>query len=100
MASRLHLSPRQFSRRFVAQTGLTPGKWVEKARIDAARVLLEEQDDLSLDEVARRCGLADDGTLRRLFKRHLSLTPKDYRRRFRRAIDGEKGEKVELEVSK
>lgn len=85
LAARMHLSPRQFSRRFVAQTGVTPGKWVEKARVDAARTLLEENEDLSLDQVARRCGLADDGTLRRLFKRHLSLTPKEYRRRFRRA---------------
>lgn len=85
LADRVHLSPRQFSRRFVAQTGITPGKWVEKARVDAARVLLEEREELSLDQVARRCGLADDGALRRLFQRHLKLTPKQYRKRFRRS---------------
>ena len=82
LAARVHLSPRHFSRLFSRQLGTTPAKWVEKTRIDHARGLLEERSELSLDEVARRCGLSESGVLRRLFIRHLGVTPGEYRRRF------------------
>ncbi|MEM6793154.1 MAG: GlxA family transcriptional regulator [Acidobacteriota bacterium] len=82
LAQRVCLSPRHFSRVFRQRTGVTPAKWVERARIDRARSLLEDPRELTLAHVARRCGLAHEGALRRLFKRHLKVTPGQYRQRF------------------
>ena len=42
LASRLSMSPRNFFRVFVREVGMTPGRFVERARVEAARRLLEE----------------------------------------------------------
>ena len=77
------MSPRNFARVFRRETGVTPAKFVERARVDAARRCLED-DALGLDEVASRCGFASAEQLRRTFHRHLRVVPIDYRKRFHR----------------
>lgn len=52
------------------------------ARIDAARRLLEGTD-LTIKEVAGRCGFDNSESLRRLFTRRLAISPAEYRQRFR-----------------
>jgi transcriptional regulator GlxA family with amidase domain len=84
LAARAAMSPRNFARVFLRASGVTPAKFVERARIDAARRLLEN-DGLSLEDVAGRCGFASGEHMRRTFLRHLRVVPMDYRRRFRAA---------------
>lgn len=81
LARRLNLSPRHFARLFAAEAGITPAAWVEAARVEAARLLLETAG-LAPKQVAARCGFADVNVLRRAFRRHVGITPAEYRRRF------------------
>ena len=81
LARRIAMSPRHFARVFRAETGLTPARFVENARVENARRRLE-QGTRSLDRVASACGLRDAEHLRRTFVRRLGVTPRDYRLRF------------------
>ncbi|MEU4216896.1 GlxA family transcriptional regulator [Actinoplanes sp. NPDC026623] len=82
LARRTAMSERHFSRLFTAQTGISPGRYVERSRADAARRQLEVTAD-PLDRVARESGLGGSETLYRIFRRHWRISPGDYRRRFR-----------------
>ncbi|MGR9115576.1 MAG: GlxA family transcriptional regulator [Gammaproteobacteria bacterium] len=86
LAERVAMSSRNFSRTFLQETGMTPGKFVEKVRIDAARHYLE-QENLSIEAVATKAGFADAERMRRTFIRHLGVNPKSYRDRFCRHTD-------------
>jgi len=81
LAARAAMSPRNFARVFTREMGVTPAKFVERARLDAARRLLEEST-LGLDEIATRCGFTSGEQMRRTFHRHLKIIPHDYRKRF------------------
>ncbi|MGR9053643.1 MAG: GlxA family transcriptional regulator [Gammaproteobacteria bacterium] len=81
LAERMAMSPRNFARTFLAETGITPAKFVELARIDAARHYLE-REQLSIEEVAMRAGFMDPERMRRTFIRHLGVNPQSYRERF------------------
>ncbi|MFH8989533.1 GlxA family transcriptional regulator [Streptomyces sp. NPDC017940] len=82
MAARMCLSERHFARVFAQETGTSPAAYVEAARIEVARRLLETTDG-PLDEVASSSGLGSVETLHRAFRRQLATTPAAYRRRFR-----------------
>jgi transcriptional regulator GlxA family with amidase domain len=81
LAARARMSERHFSRVFTEQTGMSPGRYVERSRAEAARRLLEVTG-LPLDTVARESGLGSPETLYRVFRRHWRVTPGDHRRRF------------------
>ena len=76
------MSPRTFARRFRAETGVTPHRWLLEQRVGAARLLLEDGDE-SVDEVARRCGFGSAAMLRQHFLKLVGTTPTAYRRTFR-----------------
>ncbi|MEV4354799.1 GlxA family transcriptional regulator [Nonomuraea sp. NPDC051941] len=82
LADRVGMSERHFSRVFTEQTGLSPGRYVERSRAEAARRLLEVTAH-PLDRVARESGLGTPETLYRVFRRHWRISPGDHRRRFR-----------------
>jgi len=82
LAERAVMSPRHFARVFRAATGATPARYVEQARVEAARRRLEESDD-GVDTVAASCGFGTAETMRRAFLRAVHVAPTDYRRRFR-----------------
>jgi len=84
LAKRIAMSPRNFARVFAREVGETPARWVERARVEAARRMLEESDD-GVDAVASRCGFGTAETLRRAFLRQLRVAPSAYRARFRSA---------------
>lgn len=84
LGDRMCLSERHFSRVFRQETGTTPAAFVEAARVEAARRLLEGTDE-PLDRVAAASGLGSPETLHRVFRRRLGTTPAAYRRRFRTA---------------
>lgn len=75
------MSPRHFSRVFSSEIGITPGKFVELSRLEAARRCLE-QSSLSVDEIARECGYRTRDGMRLAFDRNLGVAPREYRRRF------------------
>ena len=74
-------SPRQLSRLFRAQLGVSPSAYVEATRIDAARRLLEDSS-APIKVIAHAAGFGSTATLRRAFLRRLHVTPLEYRRRF------------------
>jgi AraC family transcriptional regulator, transcriptional activator FtrA len=75
------MSKRTFMRRFRAATGFSPADWVTRARVDAARELLENTA-LPIDRIAERCGLGTPTTLRHHFRNKVGLSPTQYRKRF------------------
>ena len=82
MAAAAAMSVRHFSRVFTEEVGESPGRYVERVRIEAARRELETTVD-TLDAIATRCGFGTAETMRRTFHRHLAVAPDAYRRRFR-----------------
>jgi len=81
LAKRCAMSPRNFARVFRDETGVTPYKFVEGARVEAARRRLEESED-ALDRMAITCGFGSADSLRRSFVRVLKVSPSDYRAGF------------------
>ncbi|MGR8007165.1 GlxA family transcriptional regulator [Streptomyces hypolithicus] len=82
LAARARLSPRHFSRAFQSETGTTPGKYVERVRLEHARRLLEDSAD-GIEEISRACGYGTPEAMRRAFVKTLAAAPAEYRRRFR-----------------
>ncbi|WKU47863.1 GlxA family transcriptional regulator [Streptomyces sp. VNUA116] len=82
LAARADLSPRHFARAFHSETGMTPGRYVDRVRLEAARRQLEDTGD-GVEEVSRACGYGTPEAMRRAFVRSLGTSPAEYRRRFR-----------------
>ncbi|MBN7303158.1 GlxA family transcriptional regulator [Mycobacteroides abscessus subsp. bolletii] len=83
LAEQAQMSTRNFSRVFAAQLGMTPARYVELARVAAARRLLETTDQ-SLERVGIAVGMRRPETLYRAFQRVLGVAPGEYRERFSR----------------
>jgi len=86
MAARAHMSARHFARAFRSETGLTPGRYVERVRLEVARRRLEDGQE-PIATVAAVCGFGTPETMRRAFLRALSVGPAEYRRRFHAGAD-------------
>jgi AraC family transcriptional activator FtrA len=75
------MSERTFARRFVAETGTTPHRWIVQQRVLRARELLE-QTDLPVDSVATHSGFGSAALLRTHFQSVVGTSPQRYRREF------------------
>ena len=82
LAEAAHLSPRQFSRVFHAETGQSPAKAIENLRLEAAREMIESTLH-PIDAVADRTGFADRNRMRRAFVRAYGQPPQVLRRNAR-----------------
>lgn len=82
MADQAAVSERHLVRMFRLQVGMTPARFVEQARLEAAKVLLATGDQ-GQEVVARRAGFGSADTMRRTFRRALGVSPSTYRSRFR-----------------
>ncbi|WP_371605956.1 GlxA family transcriptional regulator [Streptomyces sp. NBC_01213] len=82
LAARAGLSPRHFARAFRTETGLTPGRYVERVRLEQARRLLEDTAD-GVVGISRASGYGTPEAMRRAFVKALGTAPSEYRRRFR-----------------
>lgn len=93
LAARAAMSERSFARKFKDETGMTPAHYVEAARLQNARVELE-QSDTPVEQVALHTGFGNAERMRRVFQRHLGISATDYRDRFRITTSGEPEEHV------
>ncbi len=82
LAEVAHLSPRQFSRVFKAETGWSPAHAVESLRVEAARAMIDA-GSLTLGVVAQEAGFGDLERMRRAFLRTLGVPPQSVRRKAR-----------------
>ncbi|QTD98133.1 GlxA family transcriptional regulator [Streptomyces cyanogenus] len=83
LAAHARTSVRTLTRRFHAETGLSPLQWLLHQRVIRAQELLETTG-LPMDHVARLSGLATTDSLRRHLTRRTGLTPSAYRAVFTR----------------
>jgi len=81
LADRAAMSPRNFSRAFNAKTGSTPARFVERARLQRARMLLETTMQ-TVEAIAATCGFGSADVMTRVMQRALGVSPSDYRKRF------------------
>ncbi|ABW12279.1 transcriptional regulator, AraC family [Parafrankia sp. EAN1pec] len=84
LAAHAHTSIRTLTRRFRAETGLSPLQWLLQQRVERARELLESTD-LPMGQVAYRSGIGTVDSLRQLVVRNTGLTPTAYRASFTRS---------------
>lgn len=85
LAERASMSPRNFARRFLKETQLTPAKYVEQIRVECARRKLENTQE-KLERIARDSGFKTAEIMRRSFMRTLGITPNQYRERFKGGV--------------
>ena len=81
LAAQAAMSPRNFARVFAADVGMTPGKYVEGLRVESSKRYLEETN-LTMDQIATECGFGTADTMRKLFHRHMGMSPFAYRSLF------------------
>lgn len=78
-AALVAMSERSLLRRFTREIGMTPSAWLTQVRLAHARTMLE-CTALPVDSIARRSGLGSGDYLAHLFRRHLDMSPTEYRR--------------------
>ncbi len=81
IAEFVNLSSRHFKRRFKQATGDSPLHYLQTIRIEAGKKRLETTKD-TVNEITYQIGYEDSSTFRRLFKKQVGLTPKEYRDKF------------------
>jgi transcriptional regulator GlxA family with amidase domain len=81
LAAHANTSVRSLTRRFHAETGLSPLQWLLHQRIDRAQELLESTK-LPMDQIARHSGMGTTESLRQHLRRRVGLSPSAYRASF------------------
>ncbi|HKP88518.1 MAG TPA: helix-turn-helix domain-containing protein [Thermoleophilaceae bacterium] len=81
LAQHALVSPRTFARRFRAETGTTPHRWLLQQRILEARRLLESSGT-SIEDLASLTGFGSAASLRVHFRRQMGTSPTAYRQTF------------------
>lgn len=76
------LSQAHFCREFKKSVGLAPHKYVMQQRIEMAKRLLKQQQDLAIAEIATDCGFTHQSHMGKIFKEHTGVTPRQYRKQF------------------
>nr|WP_305790734.1 helix-turn-helix domain-containing protein [Actinomadura hibisca] len=90
LAARSSMSVRTFTRRFRQETGLSPGRWLVRQRVERARELLEG-GDLPVERVAELAGFGTAASLRMHLQEALGVSPSAYRATFRGTPGGSGG---------
>jgi transcriptional regulator GlxA family with amidase domain len=83
-AGRAAMSVRTFTRRFRAETGQSPARWLVTHRVQRARQLLETTD-LPVERIAERCGFGTTVSLRQHLHAAIGMSPLAYRRTYQPA---------------
>lgn len=88
LARRSKMSPRNFQRVFTRQCGMPPAKFIERLRVERARLIIEDTG-LPMAEIARKSGFDSEQRMRRAFNRVLRINPADHADRVRSTTAGE-----------
>lgn len=78
LAQRFAMSERNFSRSFTREMGVSPQRFIDQTRLEAARRWLSSSN-LQLEAVARKAGFSGAEHMSQAFRRHLNVTPHAYR---------------------
>jgi transcriptional regulator GlxA family with amidase domain len=84
LADRMGMSARHFTRVCLRETGMNPGQFVDRMRVEAAQQIIDSSS-LGLKEIADDCGFQSADAMRRTFVRVLGVTAAEYASRFKRA---------------
>jgi len=84
MAGISSMSPRNLIRRFEQATSNTPLEYLQRFRIENAKKMLENKND-GIEQIAMKCGYEDMSFFRKVFKRHVGMTPREYKEKYGRA---------------
>jgi len=82
LAEKVSLSERQLKRRFKQATNDTPLAYIQALRIETAKHSMETTN-FQIEQISRLSGYEDVRFFRELFKRYTSLSPTQYREKFR-----------------
>jgi transcriptional regulator GlxA family with amidase domain len=82
LAARAPTSKRNLARRFRVATGESPGEYIQRVRIERAKILLETSE-MQVEQIAEKVGYADTSAFARQFSSQTMMTPTEYRNRFR-----------------
>jgi transcriptional regulator GlxA family with amidase domain len=85
LAEQFNLTERTLARRFQSFTGMTIARFVEDVRLGHARLHLEDSE-MTMEKVAERAGFNSADSMRRVFIKRLSISPHNYRARFKSTI--------------
>ncbi len=78
LSAMVDTSPLRFLREFTRLTGMTPHAWITETRLQAARAMMQDAE-LPLTQIALDCGFNHQSHMGQLFRKHLGLTPGQYR---------------------
>jgi transcriptional regulator GlxA family with amidase domain len=83
MAGISNMSSRNLIRRFEQATSNTPLEYLQRFRIENAKKMLETRND-GIEQIAMKCGYEDMSFFRKVFKRHVGMTPREYKDKYGR----------------
>ncbi|WP_143307443.1 GlxA family transcriptional regulator [Chitinophaga vietnamensis] len=85
LAAQANMSLRNFIRRFEQATSNTPLEYLQRVRMEAAKKMLENTNK-GIEQIAGKCGYEDMSFFRKIFKRHVAMTPTAYREKYGKSI--------------
>lgn len=80
VAADLCMTPKQLRSKTVAITGENPSAYIQKIRLEKAQRMLKVKPDMSIGEIALKCGFEDFAYFSRVFKKKYGVMPSQYRR--------------------
>ena len=81
IASHVAVSARTLVRRFKERTGESPSAYLQRLRLETSKALLVGTN-YRIEQIPERVGYQDESAFRRLFKKYVGLSPREYRQRF------------------
>ena len=85
LAEHFHLHPTHFIRFFKEKTGETPANYIRIRRMETAKRLLESTD-MSVSQIMEEIGFCDESQFSKQFKKYYALSPRNYRKYFRKNL--------------
>ena len=80
-ARMFHFSPKYFSTLIKQETGVSAGEWIDRYVVLQAKALLQQQRNLTIQQVADRLGFSEQASFSRFFKKQTGFSPTEYRER-------------------
>lgn len=79
IASKIHINPAYFSRKFNEEVGMGFSEYLNEYRLKEAQKMLIENPDFSISTVSERCGFNSQHYFSQIFRKMTGQSPRDYR---------------------